>query len=474
MKYQINNQKKDLIIVPIISKDNECTFCTKVPCSKNLLEHAKQLHFKGKQNETLYTVFENQKYLLIGLNNNFTLEDIRNAYGTASHYIQDKEETDIGIYAPSLKKNEIKAMIEGFDLAHYSFNKYKTDKKEQKNISISLYIDERYKKLLEEILIITEQVKFTRDIVTENSNVITPEKLEGISKAFAKKHSLKIKVLNEKQIVKEGLHLLDAVGKGSDFPPRLIIVEYKGNPTSKETIALVGKGITFDTGGTNLKPTGYLETMRTDMGGAGTVLGAFKAAVQLQLKKNLLLVIPAAENSLSSKSYKPGDIYYSHKGLSVEIGNTDAEGRLVLADAISYVQNHYRVTQIIDVATLTGACLVALGPSLIAMCGNDTKAKQTMFLAGEETFERVWELPIYDEHRELIKSQIADIKNIGGKYGGTITAAAFLEKFIKENISWIHLDIAGAARAEKPTPYIPSEGTGRGVRLLLEYLQQLQ
>ena len=292
---------------------------------------------------------------------------------------------------------------------------------------------------------------------------------------FQKKNKLKIKILNEKQIQKEKLNLIYNVGKGSSNPPRLIIVEYNGNPKSKEKIALVGKGLTYDSGGLNLKPTGYIETMKLDMGGAATVLGAFKTAVELKIKKNIVLVIGTAENAIDANSYKPGDVIKSYDGKTVEIKNTDAEGRLVLADSLAYLQKNYKPTHIIDLATLTGACLVALGPSLIAILGNDDKMKEEIFNSSQKTNDKGWHLPIYDEHREMNKSQIADIKNLGGKYAGTITAAAFLESFINKEVKWTHLDIAGAAFSEssKIEKYIPSYGgTGIGVRLLIDYLSK--
>ncbi|MCA9496459.1 MAG: leucyl aminopeptidase family protein, partial [Nanoarchaeota archaeon] len=365
---------------------------------------------------------------------------------------------------------EIKAIIDGLDLTDYSFNKY-ISKKEDYNFEINLDISQKYKTLLNETLKINKEVKFTRDLVNENSDDMTPIVIEKLAKTFAKKNKLKIKILNEKEIQKEKLNLLWAVGRGSQHPPRLIIIEYNGNPKSKEITALVGKGITFDTGGINLKPSGFLEDMKCDMGGAATAFGTFKATVETKLKKNLLLVMSCAENAISGKAYKPGDVFISHAKISVEIANTDAEGRLALADALSYLQKKYKPTKIIDMATLTGSCLVALGPSIIAMMGNNKEMIKQLFESGERTFERAWELPIYDEHRELMKSKIADIKNLSGKFGGCITAGAFLENFIKENIQWVHLDIAGAAYARKKDSYIPEFGTGRGVRLLIDYLK---
>ncbi|MDA3855689.1 MAG: leucyl aminopeptidase family protein [Candidatus Woesearchaeota archaeon] len=478
MKLKIENKNLELITIPVYNSKKEFEFFNKTQnkeIKNKIKDTAKLYQYIGKENETLYFNIDKQKILLIGLKEEYTLENLRIAYSNVHKIIKSKDECKISIEVPKEQEDEIVAIIEGIDLSDYKFNKYIKEKKENE-IEIIIIINKKYQKILNETLIITKNTKITRDLVNENSNIITPQYLEQLSKDLAKKNKLKIKVLNEKQIQKEKLNLLYAVGQGSIFPPRLIIVEYNGNPKSKEKIALVGKGITFDTGGTNLKPTGFVEDMKSDMGGAATVYSIFKSAIELKLKQNLILVIPSAENSLSANAFKPGDVFIGYNQLSVEIGNTDAEGRLILADAIAYIQKNYKPTQIIDMATLTGACLVALGTNLIAMLGNNKKIKKQIFESGEKTFDRVWELPIYDEHRESIKSKIADMKNIGAnRYGGTITAAAFLEKFIEKNTKWTHLDIAGAARSHgKVAPYITDFGTGRGVRLIVDYIKNNQ
>lgn len=470
MKLTIGSKSNILEVIPLYyDKKKNILFDKKN--SEDIIRKLKEENFEAQDKNINYVNIDKKKYLVIGIKKDFSNEDLRKAYYVVLCELKKRKIKEAKVNFPNNKEETFYSCVEGLELGDYKFDKY-VSKKEKENLTLYLNSDKKYSKILKEILTISKNVKFCRNIVNENSYVMTPKKLESLSREFAKKNKLNIKVLDEKAIVKEKLNLLYAVGCGSINPPRLIIVEYNGDPKSKDKIALVGKGITFDTGGVNLKPTGYIEEMRMDMGGAACMLSSFMSAVEMKIKKNIVLVIAAAENVVSSKSFKSGDIYVSYNGTSVEIMNTDAEGRLVLGDAISYVQKKYKPNKIIDAATLTGACLVALGPSLIAMLGNDEKMKKDIFESGENTFERVWELPIYDEHRDLIKGEISDIKNLGGRDGGTITAAAFLEKFVEDKVKWVHLDIAGAMMSKKPEFYVPKGGTGRGVRLIYDYLKR--
>lgn len=475
MRVKIGYEKKETDVYLCYREKDEVIFFNKdkiKDIKKELYKVIKLYNFTGKREETLFSHINDKKVLVYGMEKEHSNEELRKAFSNILRLLKKNKLESVNIIPPNENEQEIKSIIEGLELTDYKFDKYMKKKEEEKEIKINLDIDKKYSNLVKDTLVVCQNVKITRDLVNENASVITPVKLEEIVKEFSKKYKLKTKILDEKKIQKENLNLLWEVGKGSSNPPRLIIAEYIGNPKSKEKIALVGKGITFDTGGTNLKPSGFVETMRMDMGGAATVFGTFKSAVELGLKKNLILVIPAAENCVSSNSYKPGDVFVSYSGKSVEIGNTDAEGRLVLADGISYVQKNFKPIEIIDMATLTGACPIALGPSLIAVMGNDENIKKKIFESGEETFDRVWELPIYDEHREMIKSKIADLKNVGGREGGTITAGAFLESFVEEGIKWTHLDIAGAAWFKAEKFYVPANATGIGVRLLIDYLRK--
>ena len=435
--YNSKTQYSEIIFIPVDNK-NKLYFSKKY----SKYEEEIQLLFSLRKELFLerFTINKKLKFL-VSLKEEISSEEIRILFGKISRMLKKLEKVKVTLELPFKKEEEIKASLEGLELGTYSFDHYYSDKRKNENI-LNIVVHEKYTELVKETKIITSNMNFTKNLVNESSYIMTPKKIESLAKIFAKKNKLKTKILDEKQIVKEGLNLIDAVGKASKNPPRLIIVEYIGNPKSKTFKALVGKGITFDTGGANLKPTGGMEDMRIDMGGAATVFGVFRSAVELKLKENLLLVMSCAENALGGNSYYPGDVYKSYSGTYVEIVNTDAEGRLVLADALSYVQDKYRVEEIIDMATLTGASMVALGENLIALFSNEDKVAQKLFDCGENTGDRTWRLPIYDEHRDTLKSITCDIKHHGGRMGGCIIAAAFLEYFVNEGVTWSHLDLS--------------------------------
>jgi leucyl aminopeptidase len=486
VKFNFKNLKDkkgvvEVIVLKLDEKNNFTEFLSelKEKESEKIISELNSFSYKFA-NLNLETIkFDESLKICISINK-LERENIRRAFSLVFKEVSNLKKERIFLNISENLEEFFLEIVEGIDLSDYDFYKrYKSKNLEENDFESIFYFPENFKqknKNLLELRNVLVSVKFTRNLVNENSDTLTPIEFENIAKNFSKKNNLKIKILDEKKLKKEGLNLFYSVGKGAENPPRLIILEYLGDKNSKEKFALVGKGITFDTGGINLKPTGYLEDMRSDMGGAATVFGAFKAIVENKLKKNVICVLACAENAIGSKAYKPGDILKAYNGKFVEIGNTDAEGRLVLADAMSYVQKHYKVSNMIDVATLTGACLVALGPDLIAMLGNDKGMMEKLFQIGEKTYERVWELPIYEEHREAIKSKYADINNIGvgsmRRYGGTITAAAFLENFVGDGLKWVHLDIAGAARSDKNFYYISEFGTGRGVRLIYEFLKE--
>lgn len=260
-----------------------------------------------------------------------------------------------------------------------------------------------------------------------------------------------------------------SVAKGSHQLPRFIVLEYRGGSADKRPTVLVGKGITFDSGGISLKPREGMERMKDDMAGAAAVMGAVMAVAGLRLPVNVIGLVPAAENLPGGGAYKPGDIVRTMSGQTVEIVNTDAEGRMILSDALFYAQR-FKPAAVIDLATLTGACLVALGSAASGVMGNDPALVKLLRRAGEATGERLWELPLWDEYGEIMKSDVADLKNAGGPHAGTITAAWFLQRFVGKS-RWAHVDIAGTAWEEKGRPYQPKGATGVGVRLLVEYLK---
>nr|WP_173274227.1 leucyl aminopeptidase [Thiosulfatimonas sediminis] len=309
-------------------------------------------------------------------------------------------------------------------------------------------------------------MELTQDLANLPPNFCTPGYLAQTAEALASEFGFRVNVLEKTQMLEMGMGSFMAVAQGSAVPPKMICLEYHGGG-DEAPIALVGKGVTFDTGGISLKPGEGMDEMKYDMGGAATVLGVFKALGELKPKINVVGVIPSTENMPDGYATKPGDVVTSLSGQTIEILNTDAEGRLILCDALTYAQQTYQPSKIIDMATLTGACIVALGNHVSGILGNDQSLIEQIRAAGEETYDRLWQLPLGDEWDEQLKSNFADMANIGGRAGGTITAAQFLARFTKD-IPWAHLDIAGTAWVSGKE----KGATGRPVPALVEYLTQ--
>ncbi len=305
--------------------------------------------------------------------------------------------------------------------------------------------------------------------MNEPGNVKSPDFLARQAADAAKEAGFDCTILKKPEIEKEKMGALLGVAQGSEREPRLIVMEYSGGKKGDAPVALVGKGVVFDSGGLSIKPSEGMEEMKMDMGGGAAVIGAMTAAALLKLPCNLVGIVPAVENMPSGTAIRPGDILTSASGKTIEVLNTDAEGRLILADALSYVAR-YQPKTVVDLATLTGACIIALGHHATAVLGNDDKLVRELLAAGERAGEKAWQLPLWPEYAEQIKSDVADVKNIGGRPAGTITAAAFLQKFA-DDFKWAHLDIAGTAWADAAKPCYPKGGTGVGVRLLIEYLK---
>ncbi len=365
--------------------------------------------------------------------------------------------------------------IEGILFGNYSFDKYKADIKKPKNLSVIFYADNQ-KKLnlaISSAIILMEGVNFTKELQNEPGSVLTPEVLAERITETLPEFGVKVTVFNEKEIKKRKMGGLLAVGSGSVNSPRFIILEYNGSNKVKKsktkTVALVGKGVTFDSGGISIKPASNMGEMKADMSGAAVVAGTILAAAKAKLPVNILGIIPSAENMPSGSSMRPGDIVITASGKSIEVDNTDAEGRMILSDALDYASRQ-KPDVIIDLATLTGACVVALGEFVAGLFTKDDKLASELYEKGLKTYDRLWRLPIWDDYNELIKSDVADVKNVGGRWGGAITAAKFLEKFVDKNISWAHLDIAGPAMANSYNNYTKKFMTGFGVRLLFDYL----
>lgn len=453
-----------------------------IPAVSKGIRPKKTPDFHAEKNQS--TTYHDKKirHIVIGLGakKDISAETLRLAASTAVKILKGKEITDAALYLPIMGKDSDvkpedigKYITEGLVLTNYDFDKYKSAKKNKKITKIDIVTSKKsLTKTIRNTKTICECVHFTRNLVNDNASEIIPAKLASEARKIATKNKLKIKVLNEKQIEKEKLGLLQAVGQGAPYPPRLIIIEYRGDKKSKKNTAIVGKGITFDSGGLNLKPSRSILDMRSDMAGAAAVLGTIKAVSELKLKTNIIAVVSAAYNAIGSNAYIPGDIYKSYSGQTVEIKNTDAEGRLVLADAISYTVKKYKPTEIIDLATLTGAICVTFADVCAGLVSNNDKLSEKLLKSAEKTNERLWRLPLYDEFKKAVKGELADLRNISNiDGGGSITAGAFLEAFTKDT-PWAHLDIAGTAFVSKPHGYNPKNATGYGVRLLTDYFSK--
>lgn len=374
--------------------------------------------------------------------------------------------------APSLAW-KVRQITEAFFEAAYRFDAFKTEKEptvalKEWTVAISDPKEEKScQKAMKEGEAISEGVIFTKNLANSPSNICTPSYLADQAKALAKQYStVTVKVLGEKEMKKLGMGALLAVSQGSAEEAKLICLEYHGGGKKEAPIALIGKGVTFDTGGNSLKPADSMVGMKYDMCGAATVLGTIKAVAELKLPLSIVGIIPAVENMPGGSAYKPEDILTSLSGQTIEVISTDAEGRLALADALTYCER-YRPDVVIDIATLTGAVVIALGFHATGLLSNDETLAENLIDAGVESNDRAWQLPLWEEYQEQIKSPFADMANTGGRSAGTITAAAFLSRFAKK-FRWAHLDVAGTAAMMMGTQ--ERMASGRPVPLLVQYL----
>ena len=369
----------------------------------------------------------------------------------------------------------IQAMTEGVILGSYGFRYFKTEKKEAvptetytiwgvRDISAGAKAADRGEA-------IAASINLTRDLVNYPGNYLTPDRLAREAAVIAQRYGLEMSVLNKEDMASLGMNALLAVAQGSKEPPKLIVLHYRGNAASSDILGLVGKGITFDSGGISLKPGAGMETMKEDMAGAAAVLGAMAAIARLQLPVNVTALLPCAENMPSGHALKPGDIITSMSGLTIEVVNTDAEGRLILADSLTYAQR-LGVTKLVDIATLTGACVIALGNVASGVITNHDDWCQTVLQAAGKVGEKMWQLPNYSEYKRQLKSNVADLKNTGGRSAGTITAGLFLAAFAGD-VPWVHIDIAGTVTAEKTRGYHNKGATGIGVATLVQLAEDL-
>ena len=448
-----------------------------------------QGEIKGKLNEITLVhslgKLPTARVVVVGLGKQAELSQnkVRGAVAETCRWLRQKSVATIatiaqgaGINGISLK-DAAQAVTEGALLGLYSFRKHITREDDKLGeIKEFLIVGSDEAKLhLEEGSdkgrILAEATNLARDMVNEPANYMTPSHMAETAMRLDKSYGLEVSVLEREQLAELGMGALLGVAQGSQQPPKFIVLHYKGEDSAELNVALVGKGITFDSGGISIKPSEKLEEMKGDMAGGAAVIAAMTAIAQLKPKINVMAIIPATENLPGGSALKPGDILTAMSGRTIEIISTDAEGRLILADALSYAKKQ-GAKLMVDVATLTGACRVALGDMCSGAFSNNQELVDKVIAAGAEAGELIWQLPMYEENKEQIKSDVADIKNVGGKYGGAITGAQFLAEFVRDT-PWVHLDIAGTNMSDKERAYLVKGATGVPVRTLVNLVLSL-
>jgi len=481
MKIDIIQQSKneidaDIEVICVTKKDLEDSWIE----DKDTLQ---LLGFEGEQDQTCLLAYV--KRLYVGISS-IEHDNIRSAYAAVIKALRNTKIEHIKTalnFEDDIEQN-IKAMVEGIILGDYEFDTYKKEKTKHPIKSVTIIIEnfndkkidiKEAKKAIEDAIIVAKATNFTREIVNTPPDDATPIKLAKIANKLAKTNGLECKILDENDLEKENMGAFLAVSRASVHPPRLIHLTYKPN-NPKYKIALVGKGLTYDSGGLSLKPSDYMVTMKADKSGACAVLGILKAVSELKLPIEVHGIIGATENMIGADAYKPDDILKAKNGKTIEIRNTDAEGRLVLADCLCYIQEKVELDYLFDFATLTGACVVALGEYTTGVMGHSSKLKHSFLKAASKAGELTGILPFNRYLKKLLKSNVADVCNISSsRYGGAITAALFLDHFIKDEYKdkWLHLDIAGPAFVEKEWGYNPAGASGTGVRMTIKWFEQI-
>lgn len=416
-------------------------------------------------------------WVSLGVSSKVSPQGIRNAGGSVGKWLLSANADSVVLYSQDFEKIPVEEslllLVEGIKLGAYRFNRYKTGENHPPRITLKIVMDhhQALEEAINRVNIVTDSVLLAREWGHEPANVMNPLRLAELAQTLAHEYGLKYTIYDEEDLQEMNAGAILAVGKGSQTPPRLIILEYPGK-ISRNPLVLVGKALTFDSGGLSLKDTNHIQGMKYDKCGGIAVLATMVAATRLGLEQPVIGVIGAAENMISESAYRPDDIIPTLSGKSVEVISTDAEGRLVLADALTLVQNQFQPAAIIDLATLTGGVIVALGRVRAGLMSNNDQLAQALLQAGEDTGELLWQLPLDEEYFQLIKGDDADLKNSGGREGHPILGGIFLKQFVDDSIPWAHLDIAGTADTPKDLPYCPKGATGFGVRLLVYLIQK--
>lgn len=493
-KYRTDLHKKDqleclVVFVPECKEKNMAQELDGLdqlpkPLRDSLLKYINAKLFCGKLGETqLYLPTDGtaERVMLAGLGPNKKLdpEVIRRAAGKVGKNMNSLKLKKIGVqFHGQIKKswsaNVGSLLAEGLLLGGYAYNRFKTKDQDNtpKSVSITFYDHQKAASTrdLEHGQILAEGTMLARNLGNDPANVLTPTEMANIAHEIAQNGGLEIEVIEEEKMRELGMGMFLGVSQGSSEPAKLIIMRYN-HPDAKDTVAIVGKGVTFDSGGISIKPGKDMDEMKMDMCGAAAVLGAMQAISRIQPKVNVVGAMAATENMPGQSAQRPGDIVTALNGKTVEILNTDAEGRLILGDTLTYVAREYKPKAMVNLATLTGAVIVGLGHYAIGAITNDDPLMRKVAKAGQNSGEIVWELPNFPEYEEQLKGKYGDLQNIGGRSAGSITAGLFLKNFV-ENTSWVHLDIAGTAWGVNGIDYIPSAGaTGVGVRLLTELIE---
>jgi leucyl aminopeptidase len=487
-KARIDQKQTPLLVVGVYENENDFLYSNGIESIlyRTIKEIISNKEFKANLGTSLVLPTMDKgpmkKIMLLGLGkkDKFNNEIARIVSAKAAVKVREMGISKFSILLFSnLDEGLIEAISEGVGLSLYSFNRYKTNdnKDELKANQVTILINAEMtniQSIVDRTSLLVEAVNFARDLSNLPPNDCSPTQLASIALSIATEYGLKSRIVERYEMESMGLNGIVSVGKGSQYPPKLIIVEYRGSNDDERPYLLVGKGVTFDTGGISLKDSDKMDEMKFDKSGGCDVIAIMKAVASLKLPVNVIGLIPSVENMPSSTSYRPGDIIKMYNGKTVEVLNTDAEGRLILADALAFGISTYNPKAVIDLATLTGACIIALGTNVAAVIGTNKKLIDELHNISERTGEKFWELPLYEEFSEQIKSYVADIKNIGGRPGGAITAASFLSNFTN-GLPWMHIDIAGTAWTQEGTyerSYNPKGATGFGIRTLVKLLME--
>ena len=471
------NNKLETLCLPFYSKGDKVVFAQKATSVSSFFKvNTLPKEFYAKRGEVCSLYLDKQykkQVLLLGLGPKEEVDDeeIKKAYGSLVKNAHRMKLTELSILPVMGDKDStyLTSVCEALYSANYRFDKYKKVKSHLlKSVDI---IGENISAPEKGLKGIYQGVYLARDLVNQNADEADANHLSNLSKKLSKQYAkLQVKILGEKELKKVGCNLILAVNQASKRKPALIIFQYKGDPKSKKNLAIIGKGVTYDTGGLSLKPSSGMLNMKSDMSGAAAVLGTVEAVCRLKLKQNVIFAIPVVENCIGAGSYKVGDVFTAYNKKTVEVVNTDAEGRLILADALAYIDKNYKPDCLVDICTLTGAVVVALGEEASGLMSNSDALAESITKQGKYGLDRVWRLPLFREYEKLIDSKIADLKNSGGRAAASITAALFLKEFVKQT-KWAHLDIAGTAFQEGKKEYLPKGATGVGVSLLSNWIK---